>query len=355
MTFLDEADALTHRGSLLSEQRVIVASWDLEQQERIEGRYLPLSSEARILNAARAPFRLSYQTERAIHTVHLINGMGVTLGDSIIGLTALDAIRRQHPQTRFIVYRPALAPTYVEALYQLSDGVVMTPRALPFPLDALPANETCIDVGNQLFWPAFASMPMIDFFLWALGVEPSTVPAEHKSNDWLRRLDLPALPAAWQGQRYVLFCPTASTPVRSIPAGLHAAMVERLWQRWGLPVLGFGAVDHPRYANVAALSPDTASFLAWAKGASFVLTADTAAVHIAAGFGVPTTAFFTTIAPVLRVRDYARCTPVTLPLPDLQDMHASGRTRDLERVEAAFRKLTDDDILLPELSSPRPL
>jgi ADP-heptose:LPS heptosyltransferase len=69
-----------------------------------------------------------------------------------------------------------------------------------------------------------------------------------------------------------------------------------------------------------------------------MLTSDTAAVHIAAGFDVPTTAFFTTVAPELRVRDYALCEPVTLPLPELRNMQASDRAQDLARVKSAYEQ-----------------
>jgi hypothetical protein len=120
--------------------------------------------------------------------VHVINGMGVALGDSVIGLSALAALRDAHPRLRFTLYRPARAPRYVEALYALAADVVAPSHALPYRADALPAHEPRIDIGNHLYWPAFARLPMIDFFLDALGADAAAVPAAAKRNRWLARL-----------------------------------------------------------------------------------------------------------------------------------------------------------------------
>jgi hypothetical protein len=334
---LREDEALTHPGSLLAPDGYMVAPYDLEQRNAEIGAYHALGSAPGILNAAAQPFRLDYSQ---LHTVHVINGMGVTLGDSIIGLTSIAALKEAHPQLRFVVYRPGLAPAYVEALYTLAAGEftskLIETRTLPMPLADISRDETRIDMGNHLFWPRFMSMPMIDFFLDALGVEPASVASACKANHWMQSLQLPSLPEAWRERPYVLFCPRASTPVRSIPPSVQQALVDRLFERFGLPVLGFGPLDHPHYTDVSAHSASTAHFLAWVKRARYMLTADTAAVHIAAGFDIPTTAFFTTVAPELRVRDYPRCEPITLALPELRNVQASDREQDLARVKAAY-------------------
>jgi len=106
--------------------------------------------------------------------------------------------------------------------------------------------------------------------------------------------------------------------------------------------VGFGAIDHQLYTDVTARAPDTADFLAWIKHAAYLMTSDTAGVHIAAGFDIPTTAFFTTIAPDLRVRDYPHCKSVSLLVPELEGIQASNRAADVERVERAYRALKID-------------
>ncbi|WP_434116254.1 glycosyltransferase family 9 protein [Paraburkholderia caffeinilytica] len=336
MTILDEVSALTNAGSLLSRDGEIVASYDLEVSDVTAEGYRALSAVQAIKNANVAPFEVDYSR---LTRVHVINGMGVTLGDSIIGLTALAAIKRQHPGISFVIYRPSRAPAYVKQLYELAAPMLGAVVDLPVDVDSLPDDELRIDLGNHLFWPNFSSMPMVDFFLWALGIPPDDVGPDHKSNDWLKRVNLPALSTEWTSKEYALLCPTASTPVRSIPNSFRAEAVNRLWEKFHLPVLGFGEVDHQHYMDISSLSVDTAAFLAWVKNARFLVTSDTAAVHIAAGFDVPTVAFFTTIPPELRVRDYASCTAIDLSLTELQGVQASGRAGDLEIVDRAYQKL----------------
>lgn len=336
MDVLAKDDVLYHQGSLLTRDGMMVASWDLEQQDSFSGDYFSLAGHRGILNAAASPFSIDYRSKPV---VHIINGMGVTLGDSIIGLTAIEALRVLNPALRCLVYRPGRAPNYVDQLYHLAAGKIAEMRWLPWKAEDIPQQELCIDAGNQLFWPTFTTLPMIDFFLQALGVEPSLIPATAKANRWMQKLYLPTLPERWQDKKYVLFCPTASTPLRSIPDSAYTFLVDALWKKFTCPVLGFGAVDHPHYVDIQPLSPTTGDFLAWVKHARYVLTSDTAAVHIAAGYDVPTTAFFTSIAPKLRVRDYPLCQPVYFALPELNNVQASARKHDLARVEQAFTTL----------------
>ncbi|MGN7983419.1 glycosyltransferase family 9 protein [Burkholderia sp. 22313] len=341
---LSHDDALTHPGTLLAPDRTLVAPYDLEHGSGPADHHVPAAPALGLLHAAHQPFRLDYG--HATH-VHVINGMGVALGDSVIGLTALAALRAMHPGLHFTLYRPARAPRHVAALYALAADVVAPSRALPYAADALPAHAPCIDLGNHLYWPAFARQPMIDFFLDALGVDPATVPAAAKRNRWLARLRLPALPAEWQ-RPYALFCPTASTAVRSVPPALRAAFVEQLAQRYGLPVAGFGPVAHPAYVDVSRDAADTAHFMAWVKGASVLFAPDTAALHLADGFDVPTLGCFTTIGPALRVRDYPHCVPVALDLPaELHGLHRSERQDDLAAVEAAYAAIDWDALPWP--------
>ena len=334
---LDDASALTNPGSLLSPHDEIVAPYDLEVSDSLAAGYRALGLSNGIRNAALAEFNADYA---AVSRVHVINGMGVTLGDSVIGLTALIAIKTRFPHISFTIYRPAHAPGYVKRLYELAAPLLGSIVDLPVKLDAIPHEELRVDVGNHLFWPKFATLPMIDFFLGTMGIKANEIPAADKRNHWLQRLALPR-PQGLSGA-YVLLCPTASTPVRSIPASVRADFVDALWQRFRRPVAGFGAIDHGFYTNLTPHTPDTADFIAWIKHASYLVTPDTAAVHIAAGFDIPTTAFFTTIAPDLRVRDYPRCNAVLLPLPELEGIQASNRASDVKLIERAYRALKID-------------
>jgi hypothetical protein len=340
---LSADEALTHPGSLLSTDGEIVASYDLARQDKIGGVFRPLASASGIHHAAAHPFRLSY---RDVPAVHVVNGIGVALGDAVLGLTAIEALRLANPALRCLLYRPSRTPAHTDGLYRLAADRLTHLRTLPYALRDLPARERVIDLGNHVYWPQFATLPMIDFFLWALGADPAAVPSEAKRNGWLKRLRLPAPAPRLHRSDYVLFCPSASTPIRSIPTALRRELVERLWRTHGVPVVGFEPIDHPRYVDARVHSPDTGSFLAWVKHARFVLSADTSAVHIAAGFDVPTTALFTTIKPALRVRDYPLCKAVAIDVPGLDGLHESSDARDLALLHSAYHGLSLQDLPL---------
>lgn len=342
-------EALVWPGTLLAPDGTLIAPYDLEHSGRNATGHVPAAPALGWLHAAHRPFRLAY--DGTLH-VHVVNGMGVALGDSVIGLTALAALRDAYPGLRFTLYRPACAPRYVEALYALAADRIASIRALPCPVEALPRCTRltpCVDLGNHLYWPAFARMPMIDFFLAALGAQPAAIPAETKRNRWLARLALPALPDAWR-QPYVLFCPHASTAVLSVPPALRVALVDQLVQRYRMPVVGFEPLAHPAYVDMSRDARDTAQFIAWIKDASLLFSSDTAAMHIADGFDVPTLACFTTIAPALRVRDYPHCVSVALDVPDaLRGLHRSERPGDIAAVEAAYRAVDWDAVEWPAI------
>jgi len=341
MMKLANNDILFHRGSLLDAEGMIFDSYSLEQDAEIRGNYYAMSREIGVANASQWPFSVDYASQ---HRLHIINGMGVSLGDSIIGLTAIRALRYLNPQLATTLYRPAKAPDYVEQLYRLADSIVTQCRPLPFSLQAIDARDVRIDIGNHVFWPDFSTLPMIDFFLTALGVDPKEIPDEWKRNTWLQELALPCLPSPWNNRDYVLFCPQASTPIRTIPAEVHAHVIEKLWQQYALPVLGFGDVNHAQYIDIRNLSPDTGHFLAWIKHASAMLTCDSAAVHAAAGFDIPTQAYFTSIEPELRVRDYPRCQPVFVAVPELAHLHSSAQASHIELVKLAYQRVINGNL-----------
>ena len=143
---LSHDDALVLPGTLLAPDGTLVAPYDIEHgSDRAEG-CVPAAAALGLLHAVHRPFRRDYGRTS---DVHVINGMGVALGDSVIGLTALAALRTMHPGVRFTLYRPARAPRYVEALYALAADVVAPSRALPYAADALPAHAPCIDLETR--------------------------------------------------------------------------------------------------------------------------------------------------------------------------------------------------------------
>jgi ADP-heptose:LPS heptosyltransferase len=264
--------------------------------------------------------------------------MGVTLGDSIIGMNALAWLKGRHPSLRIHLYRTPHAPAFVERLYQLASHIVESVTYFPTPIETLP--EEVVDLSDFLSWPAFAREPMVDFFIRGLGIAPETVLASAKANRWLSQLPVPSIPAPWSNCSYVLFCDQASTPLRTVPPEHAAPMVDRIWRQYGQPVLGFHPIPHPRYHNISTHSRNLDQFIAWVKSASAVIGTDSSAVHIAAGFDVPTLAVFVSIDPALRARDYPNCRVLDVRTELTKELHESSEPIVLDEVHRIWRTVT---------------
>lgn len=320
--------------------------YDLPHLRASSAGWTRLSSRRDVRHAGRRPF---CWRAHAGETLHIINGMGVTLGDSIIGMNALAWLKTQHPSLRVHLYRTPHAPGYVERLYRLASHVVESVTYLPLPLAALP--EDVVDLSDFLHWPAFDSEPMVDFFLRGLGIPSDAVPASAKANRWLARLPVPSSRGRGSTGGYVLFCGQASTPLRSVPDGLAAAMVDRIWRRYGLPVLGFRPIAHPHYRDIATHSRSLDQYIAWVQGASVVIGTDSSAIHIAAGFDVPTLAIFVSIDPALRTRDYPNCEVLDMRTELTHGLHESNDPAVLRQVGRTWQAIVER----PDLPWPAPV
>lgn len=320
-------------GSLLSGHN-IVTSYDIEQG--CTYRTLSPLLYSNIHNYAHQPFQLDLS---ATSVLNVVNGMGVTLGDSVIGIETLHYIKRQRPDLQVRVLRPARCADFVEQLYRLAQhsGVIDELLYLPQPLTRLSPHDVTIDMGNQLFRDDFATLEMHDFFYRHMGLDENRVMEGDKQNHWLRDVDFSA--CQHLASDYTLFCPDASTALRAIPARFHLTLVERLHQRFGLPVLGFGDVDHPHYRNITHDCRDTLSFIAVIARAHFILAADSSALHIAAGFAVQTQAVFNAIPPALRTRYYPHCTSASAGTARTCSLHQSDDPEILLAVEHNIARL----------------
>jgi ADP-heptose:LPS heptosyltransferase len=263
--------------------------------------------------------------------------MGVALGDSIIGLGVIAWVKSHLPRLALHLYRSRHAPPFVERLYALAKGLIERVHRLPCPLASLPRHA--IDLSDFMYHPEFNTLPMVDFFLHGLGFAPDAMPAAEKANRWLAKLALPPLPREWRKRPYALFCDRASTALRSIP-GKHARVLAALVaHRYRIPVVGFHPLRLSGYHDVGALAPRTEHFLSWVRGASVLVSTDTAAVHAAAGFDVPTLGFFASIDPRLRTRDYPSCTAIDLRTPPADGLHHSDHPSVLRAASGAWREL----------------
>lgn len=292
---------LTYTGSLLLDGRYIVSPYGISKSSP-GGNISPLSN-AIVHNNAINKISVDYSN---VKSLTIINGLGVTLGDSVVGISALHAIKKINPNIVIRVIRPENCPNYVNEIYTLTKNIITEIHFMPFDISKAAEAELIIDIGNQLYWEDFNKWEMHDFFLRNLGLERNFIPIEIKSNAWLKNAPLNDINLG----DYVLFCPHASTKIRSIPQQYHKKIISELSDKFKVKVFGFSDVHHENYTNISELSTSTSRFASIIKHARHLYTCDSAALHIGAGFDIPTTCIFTTVKPEFRSLYYTHCESV---------------------------------------------
>lgn len=269
----------------------------------------------------------------------IINGFGMTLGDSVIGLSALSAALASGAlgsRRPLLVRKPLFGRRLVNALYRLAAPFADV-TWLPYRARARFPYEIRIGMREFAFDPAFHGVAMIDFFLRRLGIDPSAIAPSQKRNRWLARALVPRKPAGLP-ERYVLVCPRSAIPLRTMPKAVHAQILADLLALQPLPIVTQG---RPRSLDTRLLYCPACRSLAelagLLQGAAFIVSTDTGVIHLADAWSVPTLAFFVTHDPAWRVRDYPCCSAVRLPAALPPALEFPRNDGDLRLAAAAWR------------------
>ncbi|EPY7234110.1 glycosyltransferase family 9 protein [Klebsiella pneumoniae] len=323
-----KTELVENSGSLLENHTHITSSFDLSKGSN-DGVITKLALD-NVLNHSIKGFRKNYLNE---NNLNVINGMGVTLGDSIIGINALDCIKKINKNIQITLIRPATCHSYVEEIYSIASNLIDRLEYMPYDIKRLRRDAVNIDIGNQLYWHDFNNLEMHDFFLKNLGVDFESIPDNWKCNYWLKD----SLPKdANNKNQYVLFCPKASTSLRSIPERFHYQIIDNLYTSFDLPVHGFSPITHPMYKDISKMCSNTADFIKAIAHAQHVYTCDSSALHVASGYDIPTTCIFTAINPVLRSRYYKNCKSIYIGDEITQNLHESEDPAIIEHVVSRF-------------------
>jgi hypothetical protein len=321
-------DISQNNGSLLLNSTDIVSAFDLKTSPIY--RELTKLNSSLVLNSALENFEIDYRFEKS---VTIINGMGVTLGDSIIGISALEAIKEINKEIKIRIIRPQNCKRYVNDIYNEAREIIDRIDYMPYSLQNLSPKEINIDIGNQVYWKDFNELEMHDFFIKSIGIDHSSIESDRKRNTWLNK----TIPQV-KNEKYVLFCPFSSTKLRSIPVAHHEKIVRILYDTYKMPVYGFGISNHPKYHNVTSKCRSTRQYIEMIANASYLYTCDSSALHVAAGYNIPTFCIFTSIRPELRSKYYNNCTSVYIGGDKVSGLHESNDPNLIEYIEKRFEK-----------------
>lgn len=319
-------------GSLLKDGNTITSSWDVKINNT---KFLPSGlstlTTPNVFNYAIEPFEVDY---REITDICVLNGMGVTLGDSIIGISALHAMTKINPNIKITLIRPQSLPHYVNEVYALARSFVHKIANMPVNLRDISTCPLVIDMGNQLYRPSFSFMEMHDFFLQHLGINPTSVCEKIKSNIWLKENFRPE-GLTFPG-KFVLLNTGASTPLREIPDVHVRDLIDFISDTHRLPVCGFSDIMHKNYTNISSESRRVFDYINIISQADYLYTSDSSAVHIAAAFNIPTTCFFNAIPPTLRSLYYKHTHSVYMGTSESRTLHKSDSDEILQLIRRNY-------------------
>ena len=220
-----------------------------------------------------------------------------------------------------------------DEIYKIATTILDKVEYMPYEISRLAQYDINIDIGNQLFWSDFSELEMHDFFLRSLGINHENIPEEWKQNHWLQT----AIPKEnRKSNGYVMFCPKASTNLRTIPDKYHFHIFNKLSKKFKLPIVGFSSVCHPNFTDVTNQCSNTSEFIKMIANSSYVYTCDSSALHISAAYDIPTLCIFTSIRPELRSRYYKNCESIYIGDKLTDKLHETGCQSIINHVEEKF-------------------
>lgn len=263
----------------------------------------------------------------------LINGFGANLGDNLIGQRAfshvLSHIRTVLPEVSVDVMLGIHGDDRLERLYRNAEGIERVLTSGMSLGELAHSYQGIFDCGELLSQPRYGSMPMVDWYMWWMGIDPSGVADADKRN----RISVPdparkraAELMEGEGMR-IAINPKASVPLRSVPASAMSRLVDHILTRWpearvvSLQPLEY---DHPRFTDLSARITDIDILAAVVERCDALIGADTYTQHLADALDVPAVTFYTSVSPELYPY-YPLVEPVMLP--DAERLPAWGKMK----------------------------
>lgn len=256
--------------------------------------------------------------------IALFNGVGTGIGDTIMGLTALDIVHRQLKRSFARVNVDALVGPHcfesVQPVYAQSP-VIRAVHALPVTLADFGRYDAFFDTGSLMHRDDADRLPYVDFILKQFGIDYWKVDRAQKRNRL--RLDQEATAELAReldamkdgGQKWLLFHPAASGPLRSVPEDKIVGMMEAILAHSDYRIVTVVPVPfrHERVIDMTDRSKSFQHLCCIVSRVDAILTVDTSIYHIADAFDIPALVLFSTIDPALRVKYYPTVRGMLLP------------------------------------------
>lgn len=300
-------------------------------------------------------------------SIGVINGMGTGLGDSVMGIRALqilhDKLSQHFASVSITLYQTPYAFSSTKNSLYLQEKIVSNIVPLPVTLERMFTHDAIVDLSTMLNRENFNSVPMIDFFLGDFGIDPTAVPDADKQNfvkineqvASRNALIFDTLKGSSLNGKIMLVHPVASVPARTVPTEVLKKIIKTIVTKTEYTVViantvssdikalkRYAGKDADRIVDVSAYAK-TFDELSYAiSRADYLLTVDTCTYHIANSFGIPAHVIFTNIEPSLRTKYYNNVESTLLcgqKTNKIWNKHVTYEPEDLKFAESLWQKL----------------
>lgn len=293
-----------HPGTVLEQALKVVNDSALFQWEHWPMYLGPRSGTSNTLRQQLAELRAKHP-QRQHFRIGINNGFGSNLGDSMLGATAFRCVapvlHELLPQVTVDVIMGWTHQQTVADLYHHTPGIDRLVTQTP-TLAELGRYQALFNTHNLIKLPRYGQMPVVDWYLWWLGMEPASVPAANKRNQIQIEPDDTARVAELLGPvqgPVIVLNQKASVPLRSAPTAFVQRLARHLLKQWPkarLVVLQDVELAHERVLNLSAHINTIGRLAALLAQADAIVTPDTYPLHLADATSTPCVGLFTSIS-----------------------------------------------------------
>ena len=281
----------------------------------------------------------------------ILNAMSNALGDHLIGMNAFDIfqdkLRKLLPSSKVSIALHQLSPYRTGMITKKWHPKFQNVYMMPNRLSRLMEYDAYIDLGGLLLHEGFDSMPMMDFYLKAMSINPESIPAKMKSIKYTpenhsseKIKGLISRIKHFKKKPVLLFHHRSTSQIRSMSEGRAKQFVKQILENTDYFVVSLCGLDlqHKDFMNATDYSKTIDDFASFTKHVDSIITVDTCTYHLADSFKTPTVVIFTSIDPKLRTPYYMSTRSIMLEKEDgkLFGKHKVHREEDQKIEESDY-------------------